>query len=122
MEKLARLAGTSKSTVENRLKQINSNGGVISYVSKKSEIKITNGLLICLIDENPNLNLKELANLPGVCVMTISTNFKLINSNDEKSISKTKTTNQSLVSFISNNPDLNMKELAKLVGISQSTL
>jgi DNA-binding Lrp family transcriptional regulator len=83
LEKLSKLIGTSARTLSRRIKQINSNGKVINYVKKKTvsktALKFTEEFLINLVNENPELNMKELANIANVSVGTISNRINEIN-------------------------------------------
>jgi DNA-binding Lrp family transcriptional regulator len=94
LEKLAILTGTSIDSIRNRIKNINNSGKRANYV-KKLKVKITDEVLIGLINENPDMNMKQLAKLSNTSTSTISKRIKKINSNGErvKYISKRKLNN-----------------------------
>jgi DeoR/GlpR family transcriptional regulator of sugar metabolism len=144
MTELAKLANVSVSTISKRIKQANSSGEVVGYISKTSQkdklrqekrLKFTNEFLIELIKENPSLNMTELAKLANVSVSTISRRIDQVNSNEGVDHSgkippkdklrqgkKLKFTNEFLIELINENPSLNMTELAKLANVSVSTI
>jgi transcriptional antiterminator len=127
MKELAKLAGTSIATLSNRLKQINSNGEMVYYISKKASTKLKDEFLIDLINMNPNITMQELARISGVSQSTISRRLKQINNNSEginytNKSSLTKVTNEFLIDLVNKNPGLTMTELSKLAGVSQSTI
>ncbi|KXN66003.1 hypothetical protein CONCODRAFT_12252 [Conidiobolus coronatus NRRL 28638] len=138
LENLGRLADSSASAVKYRLKKINTNEKILKYTSKKpgSKLKFTDEFLAELIDENPNLNMTELARLASVSVSTISKRIKQANNSGEgvnytiknpqkdklKQEKKSKFTNEFLIKLINENPSLNMTELAKLANVSVSAI
>jgi transcriptional antiterminator len=139
MEKLARLANISGSAISKRIKQINSDGKKVNY-QRKSCNKFTDKSLTDLVDKNPDLNMKELAVMLNVSESAVCSRLKQINENGEtiryesKIFQKKKLetsenpcpaidlTEEFIINLINDNPDLNMKELAKLAGISRFTL
>jgi DNA-binding Lrp family transcriptional regulator len=153
MEGLAKLAGTSYTTISNRIKNISSNGIEVNYINKitqkniaesyktsKPRNKIKDDYLITLVNENPELNMKELAKITGISCTTISNRIKkiarsgvkinYINTHQQKSTiepykeskPKPKLTDEYFMNLINENPDLNMDELAKLAGTSCATI
>jgi transcriptional antiterminator len=138
LEELGKLANTTGSTISRRLKQVNENRSsedkiVLHAKTSKSRnraAKYTDEFIINLINDNPSLNIRELAKLSGLSSKTISKRIKQINSNGEKvsCASKymkngtSKLTDEYLLNLTKNNPSLKLKELAKLANISTSTL
>ncbi|KXN71400.1 hypothetical protein CONCODRAFT_16956 [Conidiobolus coronatus NRRL 28638] len=141
MIELAKLANTSAATISNRVRQINSRGEREYYAdvgSQKARVKFTDEFLVKLINENPSLNMKDLAKLAGSSQGTISRKLKKINNGGEivKYTSKTtqksgfysnrkpksKFTDEFLINLVNNNPDLNMEQLAKLANTSRATI
>ncbi|KXN71295.1 hypothetical protein CONCODRAFT_78429 [Conidiobolus coronatus NRRL 28638] len=130
MTELSKLAGVSQSTISNRLKQINSGGEKINYVGKRSSINFTDEFLIDLVNRYPELNMTELAILVGVSRATISSRLKKINSDGKNvvyqcknpQINVTKFSDEFLIDLINKNPSLNMQQLAKISGVSRSTI
>jgi transcriptional antiterminator len=130
MYELAELAGVSRMTISNKIKQIKLSGKCINYI-KKDTIKFTDDYLINLVEENPNFTLEELSRYAGTSQKTIINRINQINSNGVKlkytskkpeTISQAKITDELLIQLISENPELNMKQLAKLAGTSQQTV
>ncbi|KXN74758.1 hypothetical protein CONCODRAFT_2072 [Conidiobolus coronatus NRRL 28638] len=166
MRELSRIAGTSATTISNRIKQINRNGERVKYVNKpfkpdrveswtanpkladeylinlinnnpdlnmddelqKKDIKkFTDEFLIDLINESPDLNQEELATLTDTHMNTISRRINKISSRGENTnyVRKCymhKFTDEFLIDLINQNPDLSMTGLAKLAGVSASTI
>jgi transcriptional antiterminator len=79
-----------------------------------------------LVNENPDLNITELAKLSGISRQTISSSIKRINLDGEKSIivkkGRKKFTDEFLIRLINDNPMLNISELAKLANSSPRTI
>jgi DeoR/GlpR family transcriptional regulator of sugar metabolism len=128
MYELAELGGVSQMTIHNRINKINSNTERVKYI-RKNNSKFADGLLINLVDENPSFSTKELSRLVNVSQATICNRIKQINSNGEKlkyidkrQNSCLKITDEFLIDLVNENPDLNMKELAKLAGVCEATL
>ncbi|KXN71883.1 hypothetical protein CONCODRAFT_143161 [Conidiobolus coronatus NRRL 28638] len=125
IDELAELAGVSASTISTRIKRINSNEEKIKY-RKKSPPKLTDEYITDLVNENPELNMEELAELAGVSATTISTRINRINSNEEKvkyrKKSLRKLTDEYITNLVNENPELNMEELAELAGVSVTTI
>jgi DeoR/GlpR family transcriptional regulator of sugar metabolism len=128
MSKLAELADVSQMTISRIIKQINLSGKSESYIVK-DKLKFTDEFLINLVEEHSNLSMEKLSRLADTSPQTILNRINRINSDGEKvnyiskkSETKTKITNEFLIGLINENPDLNMRELAKLAGISQSTI
>jgi transcriptional antiterminator len=129
IKELAIAVGVSTDVILNKLKYINRDGERVKYI-KKYTSKFTDELLINLIDQNPQLNMEELARLAGATPETLSNRIKLINNNGERAsyIKKgpqngsTLFTDEFLIDLINKNPDLNMAELAKVAGTTQSTI
>ncbi|KXN74466.1 hypothetical protein CONCODRAFT_76853 [Conidiobolus coronatus NRRL 28638] len=141
IKQLAELAGTSSSYICRWLKKINSDGVRVKYISKKylddgpgpdfrPKTKFTDEFLINLINENPELNIGELAILAGVSKGTISSRLKQINADGERVVYHKKNiqtmapkfTDEFLIDLINKNPGLTMSELSKLAGTSQGTI
>ncbi|KXN68126.1 hypothetical protein CONCODRAFT_79900 [Conidiobolus coronatus NRRL 28638] len=139
MSELARLADTSISTISRRIKIIKNSGQVLDYGVKKylkvgtkakqvgRPRKFTDAFLIRLINENPDLNMNELAKLANVNVNTIFNRIKKINCEDikVKYISKndvSKFSDELIINSVNDNPDLNLEELSKLIGTSPRTI
>jgi DeoR/GlpR family transcriptional regulator of sugar metabolism len=133
MGNLARLTNVSTETISNRIKKLNGNGK-LNY-SIKDNLKLSDELLIDLVDNNPTLTTDELGKLAGVRGSTICARIKQMNSNgvrvnyvnkrhmpDECSMANLKLTYEFLNDLINNNPDLNMEELAELAGVSRKTM
>ncbi|KXN71882.1 hypothetical protein CONCODRAFT_5407 [Conidiobolus coronatus NRRL 28638] len=130
MKELAKLAGTSQSVISSRIKQINGNGIRLNYVKKKyrpdgyngSNSKLTYELLADLIDNNPGLNMEELAELAGVSTATIYNNIKKFEKAGKKlnycKKDTKKFTDEFLSELINKNPDFNLNELSRLTGVS----
>ncbi|KXN71095.1 hypothetical protein CONCODRAFT_6261 [Conidiobolus coronatus NRRL 28638] len=128
---LAKLAEVSDKTVYRRLKQINSIEKRANYVKKtylKGEVLFTDEYLIDLVNNNPDLNMKELAILTDVTERTISRRIKEINSHGKRinyifkrfRKGESKFTDEYLIDLVNSNPELNMKELASLANSSES--
>jgi transcriptional antiterminator len=129
MEELAKFANTTQATISNRIKQINIDGGEVNYFSKniiKGSKSQADEYLIKLVNENPDLNITELAKLSGISRQTISSSIKRINLDGEKSIivkkGRKKFTDEFLIRLINDNPMLNISELAKLANSSPRTI
>ncbi|KXN69223.1 hypothetical protein CONCODRAFT_79429 [Conidiobolus coronatus NRRL 28638] len=128
--RLAALANCSRSTILTRLRQINSSEERVRYNKKNfrnSATKFTDELLISLINDNPDLNMKKLGELTDTTASTISLRLKQINSSRSDNCKITlqkphpkarestkKFTDEFLIKLVNENPDLNLKELAKL--------
>jgi predicted transcriptional regulator len=133
-KELARLANCSRSSISIRLKKVNStipfDTRINLQVSTSGLPKVfTDEYLIDLINENPSLNMKELARIAKVSPKTISNRIKKINNESErvkyskKYVGKSKKfSDEYLVNIINNNPNLNYVELAKLANCTASTL
>ncbi|KXN71104.1 hypothetical protein CONCODRAFT_78532 [Conidiobolus coronatus NRRL 28638] len=140
MRGLAKLADTSISTISTRLKQINKDGEKVQYSYKNTNSdnfknsnrpkKFTDEFLINLINSNPELNLSELASLADCAIETIIIRLREVNSNGErvkytsKKLQKgdTRFTDEYLINLINQNPELKIKELAKLCDSAPSTI
>ncbi|KXN74756.1 hypothetical protein CONCODRAFT_2069, partial [Conidiobolus coronatus NRRL 28638] len=83
-EELAVLTDTHMNTISRRINQISSRGESINYVRKCSMHKFTDEFLIDLVNQNPDLNMTELAKLAGVTAATISRRIKEINTKGVK--------------------------------------
>jgi DNA-binding Lrp family transcriptional regulator len=137
MAELGELLGSSASTVSYRIKQIIDSGESINYIKKaKEHIKLNS--LIDLIDDNPELNIRELAKLADTSEKSVSKKIKQINSIDGK-VKYTNKTNQLhkelkdkkenpklsdeyIIDLVNSNPLLNMTELAKLANTSPASI
>jgi transcriptional antiterminator len=137
LKELAELIGTKTHYIKKRLNQINSEDVRVKYLSKKSRgvKKFTDEFLIDLINRNPGLNIKELAELSNTCSKTISRRLQEINDNREDdckiTIGKTnsepkertkKFTDEFLINLINENPGLSMKEYGLLSGTTHTTV
>jgi DeoR/GlpR family transcriptional regulator of sugar metabolism len=134
MSKLAKLAGTSTKTINNRLKELENDNEIAIY-SNKDNLKLTDEFLIDLVNKNPTLTMIELAKLAGVSGPTIRNRINHINSKGvgvnyvKKKYrprrfgeSKPHVTYEFLDDLINSNPTLNMTELADLAGVSATTI
>jgi predicted transcriptional regulator len=123
MRESAEVAGVTQSTISLKILNINGSGGEVNYI--KSTQRFTDEALIGLINKNPQLNIKELAKTAGVQISTISKRIKMIKSSGEE-INYIKTSHkfpdEALIGLINKNPQLNIKELAKIAGIGKTTL
>jgi DNA-binding MarR family transcriptional regulator len=142
LKELAELANTSISTLSNRIKKINKNGERVKYTRKKTKNpnvdrsncgkprKFTDDYLINLVNTNPSLKMKDLAKLADSSITTISNRLRQINyegkrvyyTNKPRQSKIIKLTDEELTNLINENPELNMSEIAKLAGASQSTI
>jgi DNA-binding Lrp family transcriptional regulator len=156
MEELAKLANSTASTICYRIKKINSSssGEIIKYVSKRTKdgkldqngkpiakynTRIKDEFIIDLINQNPDLNMKELSKMASVSEGTIANRIKKINNLGETEIyiskkyrrgkteikkksPKLKFSDEFLIDLVNKNPDFNMKELAEIAGASQATI
>jgi transcriptional antiterminator len=133
LAELAVLADASRGTIIKRMKQINSRGDRIKYISKgiqKGQKKFTDEYIVNLVNDNPDLNMKELASYSNSSESYMSIRIKQINSNGEKvnytakrnRTCRKKVTDECLIDLINNNPSLNMSELATLANVSQRTI
>jgi DNA-binding Lrp family transcriptional regulator len=86
LQELSKILDTSTTTVNTRLKKINSNGEKLNRTNKKGAVKpkFNDEFLIDLINKNPELCMTELAKLAGVSQPTISRRLKQINSTEER--------------------------------------
>jgi transcriptional antiterminator len=134
LTQLARLAASSTTTIFNRIRQINSTrkeeDKIVLLKNRSKPIAKLNTFsdkyLIDLVNSNPDLNIKELADLANTSTYYITTRIKKINKADVNCINYTKKgskfSNEYLIKLISENPDLNLKQLSKLAGTSSSTI
>jgi DNA-binding Lrp family transcriptional regulator len=83
MEELAELAGISRQTMNRKINQFNKAGLTLNY-RKKDNLKITDEILIDLVNDNPDLSLEGLAKLANVSGESISSRIKEINRNGIK--------------------------------------
>jgi transcriptional antiterminator len=83
---LAKLCNTTRITLSNRLKKMNIDGKDVNYIKKdfKRGTKFTDEFLINLINENPKLNVSELAKLSNVSSTTIYKRLKKINVTEKE--------------------------------------
>jgi DNA-binding Lrp family transcriptional regulator len=87
IKELAKLSDNSDSTLYLRLRQINKDTKLANYTDKKSfngTKELTEEFLINLVNENPNLNMSELAKLANTSQSTISRRLKNIDNNGKK--------------------------------------
>jgi transcriptional antiterminator len=135
---LSSLAGVSVSALKKQINQINSIQEKIKFKPGKT-IKDPNSVdesLSKSFNENPEVKIEELGKIIDVTPSIISPKPGNINSKGEKSESsykccksvsnkdknsKTKITKQQIIDLISENPDLNVEELAKLANVSSRT-
>jgi DNA-binding Lrp family transcriptional regulator len=127
MSKLAVLAGTSRTTISRKIKQLNSGSERVKYISKKNKLKFSDEFLIDLVNKNPDHSISELAELASISKSAICSRIKQFNSRGEKLnyISKKreyKYTDEFLINLINENPDLNMSELAKLANATTNSI
>jgi transcriptional antiterminator len=151
MDELADLIGTTSRTISRRIEKISSSGGKINYTSKKYKVyiseksekscpktELTNEYLTQLINENPQLNMKELAKILSISASTVSKRIKQIMIDDDKKVYSKKNflrdkckanskpklilSEEFLIDMVNQNPGLNLKELAALVETSPSRL
>jgi predicted transcriptional regulator len=141
MSGLAKLAGSSQGTISRKLKKINNNGEIVKYTNKaiqkdgfyssrKPKSKFTDEFLINLVNENPDLNMEQLAKLANTSRATISNRLRKINDKGDdafylKKHSRkflTKFTDEFMINLVNDNPHLNIDELAKIAGTSRSTI
>ncbi|KXN68024.1 hypothetical protein CONCODRAFT_109194 [Conidiobolus coronatus NRRL 28638] len=131
---LAKLAGTSRSTVSSRIKEINIDGEKVIYKKKsyqRGTERVTEEFVINLIKENPGLNLSELAKLADTSQSTISVRLRQINSNRpdddklilQKGVGKVKNSpktisDEDLITLVNENPEFSMEKLANISGTS----
>jgi transcriptional antiterminator len=139
MSELAKLTNTSTSNISNRLRKINSGEQKVDYIAKgykSGAKKFTDEFLINLIADNPGVNMAELGKLANTCESNISIRLKKINSNrssddkivldknaykSERKICK-KINDEYLIKLVGENPELNIYELANLLGVSTYTV
>jgi DNA-binding Lrp family transcriptional regulator len=141
MVELAKLAGCSQSTISKRIKAIDRGEEKANYRSKgtyKDPIDIKDEFLIDLIKNNTEISIKHLAELTDTSSSFIIKRLKKLNNYDErvenaikkllteeskpKHKPKKRLTDEFLIDLINSNPELNMKELADLAGISKVTI
>jgi transcriptional antiterminator len=140
MKRLGELAGCSTTTIARRIEQINADGDKVGYCKKSFlnfKTKFTDEFLINLINDNPDLNMNQLAELSNSSSTTISSRIKQINkfSNRVNYVKKQylnqnlkhykkpfKFSDDYLIELINNNLELNIAELAKLANSSPSTI
>jgi transcriptional antiterminator len=93
MTELAEIAGVSFTTISRRIKEIINSGANINYINKKTKkdiaesyenLKLTDEYLIDLVNENPDLNMTELAKNAGASRIIISQKIKKINTDGER--------------------------------------
>ncbi|KXN69451.1 hypothetical protein CONCODRAFT_79309 [Conidiobolus coronatus NRRL 28638] len=131
--KLAKIADVSPSSIYKMLYKINTGGQRVDYIKKgrrNGVKKFSDELLINLVNENPDLNMAELAKITNTTVVTIKSRLNQINidgkgvnyvKKDFKHLGK-KFTDEFLINLVNENPELSTSELAKLSGTSQSTI
>jgi DeoR/GlpR family transcriptional regulator of sugar metabolism len=130
---LAKLSDVSASTIYKRLESVNTCGQKVNYTKKgkRSGIKkFTDEFLINLVNENPEFTLKQLAEHSNSTTVTVKKRLKQVNTNGKcvnyvnKDFKHTvkKFTDESLINLVSENPEFDTRELAKLIGTSQSTI
>jgi DeoR/GlpR family transcriptional regulator of sugar metabolism len=135
MSQIATLANVSTDCISKRLSKINADTERVNYRKKTStngpHKKFTDEYLIKLINDNPGMNMTELAALLNCCVASISNRLGKINSEGEMVNYHKKTklqdahrkfTDEFLINLINENPELNTYELAKLADTSQTTI
>jgi DNA-binding Lrp family transcriptional regulator len=141
MRELGELIGASETTISHRIRQINSKGERVKYVCKRSQKiasepskepkkKFTDEFIIKLVNDNPDLNMRELANVAGIPRSTLSKRIRKINNSGKKLNYTNKVTekrqfkfsDEYLIDLINNNPDLNIAELGKLADVSKTTI
>jgi DNA-binding Lrp family transcriptional regulator len=148
MQKLGELSGVSTSTIWCRLNKIKSKGEIIKYNhrkcknnkpenNQKPKIKITDQRIIDLVNENPKLNMSELAKLADISISTVSRRIKIIKNSGKlldygvkkhqkegpKKVGRPrKFTDAYLIRLINDNPDISMNELAKLASVNANTM
>jgi DNA-binding Lrp family transcriptional regulator len=125
MEKIAKLAKCSTSAIRNRINKLNNNGKSTNY-RKKDNTKITDEYLIDLIDRKPDLSIEKLSKFSGCSTMAIQSRIIKLNNSGQK-VNYIKKDNfifsdEYLIELVDKNPDLNMRELARLAGTSQVTI
>jgi transcriptional antiterminator len=125
MTELGKLSKSSRSTISNRLKQIDSAGDRVMYC-RKSDKKFTDEFLIELINENPNLSMEELGKLAGTSRSTISNRLRQINSQESRVIyiknGSKKFSDECLIKLINENPSYSMDDLALALNSSRQTI
>ncbi|KXN74490.1 hypothetical protein CONCODRAFT_14824 [Conidiobolus coronatus NRRL 28638] len=127
MSKLAMLAGISQTTISRKIKQLNSSGERVKYVSKKHRLKFSDEFIIDLVNKNPGHSISELADITNISKSAICSRIKQLNSRGEKlnytgKKREYKYTDEFLINLINENPDLNMSELAKLANATTNSI
>ncbi|KXN69217.1 hypothetical protein CONCODRAFT_79422, partial [Conidiobolus coronatus NRRL 28638] len=135
LQKLAKLAGCRVSAIYNRVRLINSERADDNKIILQNDVsdtanKLTDKFLINLINDNPELGMKELGSLSGTNRYTVSKGLNKINCENEKvkyinkntQLVQIEFTNEYLVDLVNNNPGLSMKKLAELSGVSVRTI
>ncbi|KXN66485.1 hypothetical protein CONCODRAFT_11663 [Conidiobolus coronatus NRRL 28638] len=122
---LAELTGVSANVISEKIRKINMSGKSANY-TKKTVKKFSDEVLIELVNKNPELGTKELAEIMGVSKSTVVGNIRKINNSSEgiKCIMKRsqKISDESLIELVNKNSELDMKELAKLASVSIATM
>ncbi|KXN65867.1 hypothetical protein CONCODRAFT_12423, partial [Conidiobolus coronatus NRRL 28638] len=139
LTELSSLVGASITAVSRRIDQINSFEEKIKLKSKKAgkKSKITDELILNLLNENPDLKMQELGKLVGVSVSAISHRLTKMKNNgirlqysykgcknrrfEESQKQKIRVSNQLIIDLVNENPELKIRELAGLTKSSLST-
>jgi transcriptional antiterminator len=134
-EELAALTDVKQFTISNRLNEIKDTGKSTNYCEKRKPM-FTDEYLINLINENPDFSMAELAKVAETSQQTISRRIKELSGKGIKvnytykkaqkvtgeSTAIPKLTDEYIINLVNENPELNMKELAKIAGISCSSI
>jgi transcriptional antiterminator len=136
MQELGRLIGVAASTISARLRKIKSKGEALNYSYKNCKygmfdedhpkIRLSKQHVIDLINENPKLNISELANIANVSVRALSDQLKNINADSGEGCCSKKVAQKYpddlIINLVNNNPDFTMAQIGKLAGTTSSII
>jgi transcriptional antiterminator len=136
LHELGKLVGVTVSTISRRLSKIKSKRETLNYNYRNCKcgifdeghpkVRFTKQRIIDLINENPGLNMAELANIANVSVRTLFDRLKKINVDSSEDYCSRKATQKYsddlIINLVNDNPDFTMAQIGKLVGTTSLTI
>jgi DNA-binding Lrp family transcriptional regulator len=140
LTELSSLAGASVTAVSRRIDKINSSEERIKFKSRKAGVKskFSDEYLVNLVNTNPGLTMQELGELIGISVSAMSNRLAKIKNKgvklqysyksckyvkfEECEKPKVRISNQYIIDLVNENPELSIRELARLTETSESTV